>query len=77
MKYRALETVTFGPGARLVLSKEQAAPRQHVLTKIADKLYETTALVQFKAGEEIGFQGELPKSLSNVLDPVKTEKAKD
>lgn len=77
MKYRALETVAFGPGARLVLSKEQAARRQHVLIKITDKLYETTALVQFKAGEEFGLEGVLPKSLAAVLDPVKTEKAKD
>ncbi len=73
MKVRALTTVTFGPGARLVLTKEQAASRQHVLTKIADKLYEATALVQFKAGEEFGLHSEMPKSLAAALEPVNSD----
>lgn len=75
MKYRALEAVTFGPGARLILTKEQAAPRQHVLKHLSDNLYETLAIVQVKAGEELGVVGDVPKALQAVLDSP--EKPKD
>lgn len=76
MKYRALEAATFGPGARLILTKEQAAPRQHVLKHISDSLYETTAVVQFKAGEEFGVVGEPTKALQALLNsPTKAEKS--
>lgn len=68
MKYIATKTATFGPGARLLLSNEQAAPRLHALKALASGLYETTSPVQFKAGESIGVQGAVPKSLQAVLD---------
>jgi hypothetical protein len=78
MKYRVLEPATFGPGARLTLTEDQAAPRRHVLMRLSGDLYETTDLVQFKAGEVLGVQGDLPKSLQAILSdtekPLAAEK---
>lgn len=63
----ALETVQFGPGTCLKLSKEQAVPRARLLKHIEDGVYETLDNVQFKRGETFGFDGVLPKSLREIV----------
>ncbi len=69
--------VGFNAPERLELEPNQAGPRMHCLNFVKGKVYEVTAPVEFKQGEEIGYAGEMNKALSNVLEPVnnKAEKA--
>lgn len=71
-------TVTGGPvsfhlGAVLALSAEQASLREHNLEPVGD-WYRVTDSVQFKVGEEIGLEGDLPKSLIDILTPIEPDK---
>lgn len=68
MKARVLATVSFAAGHRLALSEGQAKARRHALKKVGNGVYTTTAEVQFKAGETIGVEGELPKALQALVD---------
>jgi hypothetical protein len=70
MKY----TVT-APAARfaagvLSLTGEQAARRKHALRHLKDDRYEITAPVEFKAGEVIGYDGDMPKALAVLMEPA-------
>jgi len=53
----------------LELSKEQAAARLHNLKPVKGKrpLYEVVGPVEFKVGEKIGYEGDLPKSMAEIL----------
>ena len=68
MKARVLSVISFAAGQRLALSEGQAKARRHALKKIGNGLYVTTAEVQFKAGEVIGVEGDLPKALQALVD---------
>lgn len=61
---------SFGPGSVLGLTDAQAAPRSQSLNVIRKGIYEVVGPVQFKAGEEVAIDGELPKHLEQVAaDP--------
>jgi hypothetical protein len=64
-------------GGVLVLTNEQAAPRAHNLKKLNNNRYEIIHAVEFKQNEKIGYEGDLPKSMADVLvDPATATKAK-
>ena len=63
-----LATVGFGPGAVLLLGDEQVAPRRHALQSLGGKRYRVTARVEFKAGERMGVEGDIPKGLLDRFD---------
>lgn len=65
---QVISPVAFGPGVRLSLKEGQAARRPQALKKLGNGLYEVTAEVQFKAGETIGIEGDVPKALLASLD---------
>jgi hypothetical protein len=65
---QVISPVAFGPGVRLSLQEGQAARRPQALKKLGNGLYEVTAEVQFKAGETIGIEGDVPKALLASLD---------
>jgi hypothetical protein len=73
MKYRVEGgTAEFGTDMVLQLTPKQVEPRAHVLEK-ADGGWRPTAVVQFKAGEEIGVDcvpAALPGKLGTVLVPA-------
>ena len=62
-----IATVSFGPGVRLGLSEAQAGARRLLLRPVGDNRYEAVAPVQFKAGEIIGIEGDVPKNLQPLL----------
>ncbi len=66
--------VAFGPGIALGLTDEQAQPRLSCLKKIPKGLYaglyQVTAPVEFKQGEVIGLDTEVPKSFIHKLAPI-------
>lgn len=74
-KFQIVATATFGAGARLGLSKEQAAARVHSLREVARGVYVAQQPVQFKAGEVIGLDGEIPKSLGAAVSAPKAKRA--
>lgn len=73
--YRTTAPVTLPVGALLMLSPAQASARAHGLTKEADG-WRVRLPVQFKAGEEFGYAGELPKAMADQVTPNKAGPAK-
>lgn len=73
-KVRTLQPVAFAAGTRLALTAGQVNRRAHALKKLGEGLYETTAAVQFKVGEEFGFDGELAKNLVEIVVDAKSGK---
>jgi hypothetical protein len=72
MKYVTLGALTLPAGTVLGLSESQAAPRKHVLRAVPARKgwYTATGEVQFKIGEEITCDGDLPKHLAQLLAPA-------
>lgn len=60
--------VTFGPGAILKLTDGQAALRAGRLKILEGGLHEALAEIQFKAGEEFGYEGVLTKAMLELMD---------
>ena len=56
-------------GSVLSLTEGQAVPRRAVLKPLGEGVYEATGALSFKAGERIGYQGDLPKSWADKLEP--------
>jgi hypothetical protein len=51
----------------LLLTKEQAEARSHNLNHLGKNRYEIINTVEFKNGEEIGYEGDLPKTLAENM----------
>lgn len=82
MMYTTTTPITLPVGTVLALTKGQYADRANALQVQSAKkgLYLTTAIVQFKAGESIGIEGDLPKHLVDLMRndaPAKPSKATD
>ncbi len=79
-KITTIAVLTLAPGVLLGLTKAQAEPRQTVLAPVPDRAgwYTTTGPVQFKVGEQILHDGDLPKHLVVALDlePKARQRAK-
>lgn len=75
-KYLVTAPVTLGAGAVLGLSAEQAAARGHALEAVGDNAYRACALVHFKRGETIGYEGPLPKGLADDLEAIEKARKK-
>ena len=73
--YRAQAPVTIAPGSLLHLSDAQADARAYGLTREGTG-WRVRLPVQFKAGEEFGYQGELPKALAARVSSTATQPAK-
>ena len=63
------------PGGIVTLTTAQASTRSHNLKPLDDGRYEIVNPVQFKAGEEFGYDGELPKALAETLVDAEVAKA--
>jgi hypothetical protein len=77
MKYVVLAVLSFGAGVALGLSDVQAAARTAFISPVSGRKgwYLTTGLVQFKCGEEVLFDGELPKAMAGLVDSGDKPKA--
>lgn len=69
-RYQATSSVTLGAGAVVGLSAAQAESRRPALQAVTDGVFAAVAPLQFKAGEIFGYEGPLPKSLADSLEPV-------
>ena len=72
MKYQILQPLSFYAGALLVLTAEQAHVRRAVLRPRGGDLHEVITEANFKIGEVIGFDGDLPKAMAASVEPVIT-----
>ena len=59
--YRAIDTLTVGEGTVLELTEAQAKTRAHKLQSLGESRYQATDTLQFKRGETVKLDGELPK----------------
>lgn len=66
-QYATVSTTAFPAGAILGLTAAQVKPRVHALREIREGRYEALAAVQFKAGEVIGYDGELSKAMAALV----------
>lgn len=59
---------------RVRLSAEQIKPRRHLIKEIDAKngIYEIVHGVTFKAGETLGYEGDIPKSIANIVADAKS-----
>jgi len=68
MKYVTTAPITLPEGSVLGLTEAQAAPRRHALKPSGKKgVYLTIAPVQFKAGETIHYDGDIPKGMADAF----------
>jgi len=68
-KYTTLAAITLPSGMVVGLAESQAAARKHLLAPAAGKgQYVTRDMVQFKAGETLHIEGDLPKNLQSSLE---------
>ena len=77
--YQTLEPITLHSGV-VTLSEEQARRRARHLERLATKgkdanKYRITGAVQFKAGEQLGIEGDLDKYLASRLEDVDNPQA--
>lgn len=74
-RYTTKKTVCLYSGI-LDLTPQQASSRLHCMDDLGEGLYQIKAPVQFKAGEEIGYDGDLSKELAESVeaDTDQTEK---
>jgi len=63
------------PTGIVTLSPAQASSRAQNLKSLGDGRFQIVNPVQFKAGEEFGYDGELPKALADVLLDAEIAKA--
>lgn len=66
-KYIVTERLAVIAHGVLHLTEEQAKHRAGNLKKLGNGHYEVTGAVQFKRGEEFGYEGDLPKSMAENL----------
>ena len=67
-KVRAIAAARFAAGTLLALNERQAGDRKHALRQVSQGVFEATQPVQFKAGEEFGVAGDLPKAMFDLLE---------
>jgi len=65
-KFTIIQTATLHTGT-LELSAAQHKGREHALKRVGKDRYEIISPVQFKVGEVISYEGDLPKALANVM----------
>lgn len=68
--------MNFGPGSILELDEKQAKARIHNLKKVKSGIYKVVRVVQFKNGEEVGFDGDIPKTHISMIEPMESAKGK-
>ena len=76
MKYLIVSPIEIPAGSVLSLTEGQAVPRRAVLKVIGAGIYEATAALSFKAGERIGYEGELPKAMAEKFEAADGSQAK-
>ena len=69
-KYTVINQVVNFNAGLLELEDGQSRPRAHKLQHIKGKTFEIVYPVQFKVGEVIGYEGELPRSIVGNLEIV-------
>ena len=71
-KYQAT-VVTNLVGGNVELDADQFRRRRHAVTKNEDGSYAVKNKIQFKAGEEFGYDGDVPKGLAENLAELTDE----
>lgn len=58
----------FGAGSVLELTADQSKPRAHNLRQMGENLFEVINPVEFRTGEVLGFAGDVPLTLLDLLE---------
>jgi hypothetical protein len=73
-QYTAVAPVGLNAGAVVKLTKKQAAKREHAIQQQGKgNTYLVLSRIEFKAGETFHVDGELPKSLAELVEDKKAE----
>jgi len=70
--------LTLHAGARVGLRADQAATRQPFISPVPKKKgwYDVLAPIQFKVGEAIQYEGDLPKSMAEIVEAPGAKRSK-
>jgi hypothetical protein len=71
-KYRAVQMITLAAGSVVEFDARQAADRKGRIEPLGDDRYRLMAILQIKAGERFGFDGDLPKAMAEDVEPAGT-----
>lgn len=69
-KYKVTARVAVIPSGVIAISAEQSGPRRHNLRDLGGGRFEVQKPVEFKAGEVIGYEGDLPKAMADNLEEM-------
>lgn len=67
--YKIIQPVTLTSGI-VRLKDDQAKGREHKLELLGRNCYRITAPNQFKVGQVIGYDGDIPKTMANGMDEM-------
>lgn len=74
-KYKVTARVAVIPSGVIAITAAQAEHRKNNLHKLGNNRYEIRSPVEFKAGEVVGYEGDLPKVLATAMDEADTRKS--
>lgn len=75
-KYQFIVAGNLPVSSLVELTDKQAKRRSHALENQGKNVYRVMKPVMFKAGEEIGFDGDLPKNIASSVAEKKPAKKK-
>jgi hypothetical protein len=68
-RYKMLKIMNLNSG-RVELNDNQYKRRAHALKHVHGNVYEIAKAIQFKVGEEFGYDGEIPKRWADCIEIV-------
>jgi hypothetical protein len=74
-RYRVTAKAAVIPAGIIALDADQAKARSHNLKAAGTGRFEIVRPIEFKAGEEFGYDGALPKSIAEAVDEIETRRA--
>lgn len=73
-RYKVTARSVVIPSGVIALTAGQAGTRQHNLKPLGSGRFEIQRAVEFKAGEEFGYEGDLPKALADNLEEIEVQR---
>lgn len=75
MLYRVLQPIHVPPGVVLTLDGAQARARSPWLLSLGGSRWESAGMLTFKAGEQLGIEGDTPRAFHGRIEAVKPVEA--
>lgn len=74
-RYKVTGRVAVIPSGIIALSASQSGTRLGNLSPAGDGLWDVRRPIEFKAGEEFGYAGDLPKAIAEAVEEIETPRS--